>query len=61
MILSRLLTISAFVGLAFAIADNKYRPACKSVEAAISDVSDVYYPGEYKQPTWQQREPIIRR
>jgi len=45
--LGRLLKISALTGLAFSTIDDEYRQACKAVEAAISNTSDVYYPGEY--------------
>ena len=47
MLLSRFLTISVLAGLASATADKEYRSACKAVEAAISNASKVYYPGEY--------------
>jgi len=45
--LNRLLTILAFTGLGSATITNGYRQACKAVEAAISNASEVYYPGEY--------------
>jgi len=45
--LSRLLTISALAGLAFSTIGDEYRQACKAVEAAISNSSNVYYSGEY--------------
>ena len=48
MILSRFLTIFPLAGLAFAIISEKYRPACRAVEAVISNASKVYYPGEYE-------------
>jgi len=38
--------VSMIVGLLFTITGNKYRPACDAVKAAISDASDVYYPGD---------------
>jgi len=44
--LNRLLTISALAGLAFFTIADQYRPACEAVEAAISNASSVYYPGE---------------
>ena len=46
MILARFLTIFPFVGLAFATIGEGYLPACREVEAAISNASNVYYPGE---------------
>jgi len=45
--LSRLLTVLALTGLGFAAIDDEYRSACKAVEAAISNASNVYYPGEW--------------
>ena len=45
----RLLIISGLVGLALAITGEEHRPACEAVEAAISDMSKVYYPGEREQ------------
>jgi len=45
--LNHLLTILALTGLGSATIRDKYRPACKTVEAAISDASGIYYPGEY--------------
>jgi hypothetical protein len=51
-LLSRFLTVSTFAGLAFATIDKEYRPACKAVEAAISNASGVYYPGECECPSW---------
>jgi hypothetical protein len=30
----------------FATVGSEYRPACEAVGAAISDASNVYYPGE---------------
>ena len=56
--LSCLLTISVFAGLALSTIADEYRPACEAVEAAISNASSVYYPGEcdYEQPLpWQGR------
>jgi len=46
MILSRFFTTSALVGLAFAAIDEGYLTACQAVEVAISNASEVYYPGE---------------
>ena len=46
MILSRFLTIPPLAGLAFATVYEKYFPACRAVEAAISNASKVYYSGE---------------
>lgn len=45
---SCLLTFLALAGLAFAITNEQYRPACEAVEAVISNASKVYYPGECK-------------
>jgi len=52
--LNRFVTILALTGLAFATAGSKYRLACEAVDAAISEASEVYYPGEYecKQLSW---------
>lgn len=47
MILGRFLTKFSLVGLAFATIYEEYLPACRAVEAAISNASKVYYPGEY--------------
>jgi hypothetical protein len=44
--LSPFLTVSALVGLALATANEEYCAACKTVETAISNASNVYYPGE---------------
>jgi len=44
---SRLLTISMLIGLALSAVDDEYHQACRAVEAAMSNASDVYYPGEY--------------
>jgi len=44
--LSCLLTISVFTGLAFSTIADEYRPACEAAEAAIFNASSVYYPGE---------------
>ena len=41
-----ILAISALAGLAFATSDNEWYPACKLVEAAISNASNVYYSGK---------------
>jgi len=45
--LSRLLTIPALTRLAFFTIGDEYHQACKAVEVAISNASEVYYPGEY--------------
>jgi len=45
---NRLVTILALTGLAFAAADSENRSACEAVDAAISEASEVYYPGEYE-------------
>ena len=45
-VLSRFLTILPPATLAFATIGEGYRPACQRVEAAISNASEVYYPGE---------------
>jgi len=45
--LSRLLTISTLIGLALSAVGDEYHQACRAVEAAMSNASDVYYPGEY--------------
>ena len=45
--LSRLLTIFALTGLGSAATGNQYRQACDAVKAAISNASNVYYPGEH--------------
>jgi len=52
--LSRLLAIPALTVLAFSTIGDEYRLACKAVESAISNASNVYYPGEYdcEQPSW---------
>jgi len=47
MMLSRFLTIFPLAGLAFATICGDYLPACQAVEEAITDASDVYYPGQY--------------
>lgn len=49
MILSRILATFALAGLASATGDKECYSACKVVEAAISNLSDVYYPGKYEQ------------
>jgi len=46
MILSRFFTTLALVGLAFTTIDEGYLTACQAVEVAISNASEVYYPGE---------------
>ena len=46
------LTVSALVGLAFAATNEEYCAACKAVETAISNASNVYYPGENGQLPW---------
>jgi len=45
--LNLLLTILALTGLGSATTGDEYRLACKAVEAAISNASNVYYPGEH--------------
>jgi len=44
--LDRFLTILALTGLAFITAGNEYLSTCEAIDAAISDASKVYYPGE---------------
>jgi len=46
MMLSRFFTILALAGLAFAAIDEGYLTVCQAVEVAISNASEVYYPGE---------------
>ena len=46
MSLGRFLAVSAYAGLAFASTSDTYRLACQAVEVAISNASNVYYPGE---------------
>ncbi|KAF9648818.1 FAD-binding domain-containing protein [Thelephora ganbajun] len=46
MVLSSFLTISVLAALAFAATGDEYRAACEAVEAAISNTSKVYYPGD---------------
>ena len=46
--LSRLLTILPLAGLTFFTTGNNYLSACQAVEAAISNASKVYYPGEHE-------------
>ena len=54
MLLSPFLTVSALVGLALATINEEYCAACKVVETAISNASNVYYPGENEQlPRWK--------
>ena len=43
---SRFFTTLTLVGLAFAAIDEGYLTACQAVEVAISNASEVYYPGE---------------
>ena len=50
--LNHFLTVSALVGLALATANEEYCAACKAVETAISNASNVYYPGENGQSPW---------
>ena len=50
---SHFLTISTLVGLTFAVVGEDYRPACEAVAAAMSDASQVYYPGEHEQLLWR--------
>jgi len=62
--LSRLLTISALTGLGFHTIGNEYRQACKAVETAISNASNVYYPGEHdceQLLQWQSRTSRMDR
>ena len=44
--LTRFPTILVLAGMASATISNQYRLACQAVEAAISNASGVYYPGE---------------
>ena len=46
MVLSRFLAILPLVGLAFATLDEGYGLVCQGIEVAISNASNVYYPGE---------------
>ena len=46
MVFSRFLTILVLAGLAFVTADGNYLSACQAVKAAMSNASNVYYPGE---------------
>jgi len=46
MMLTRFFAILPLVGLVFATANEGYRPACRAIEVAISNASDVYYPGQ---------------
>jgi hypothetical protein len=52
MLLSPVLTISALAGLSLATINEEYYTACKAVETAISNASNVYYPGENKRLPW---------
>ena len=53
MFLSPFLTVSALAGLALATTNEEYCAACKAVETAISNATNIYYPGEDKQlPPW---------
>jgi hypothetical protein len=53
MLLNPFLTVSALVGLALAANNEEYCAACKAVETAISNASNVYYPGGNEQlPLW---------
>jgi len=45
--LTGVLTVLALTGLGLAAIGDEFRLACKAVEAAISNASDVYYPGEF--------------
>jgi hypothetical protein len=54
--LSPFLTILALVGLALATTNEDYCAACKAVETAISNASNVYYPGRHEQVT-----AVVRR
>ena len=52
MLLSAFLIVSALVGLALATTNEEYCAACRAVETAISNASNVYYPGENGQLPW---------
>jgi len=54
--LNDLLTVLAIIGLWYATTGNKYRPACKAVEVAISDASKIHYPGEYDREQYRDGE-----
>jgi hypothetical protein len=43
------LTASVLAGLALAATNEDYCAACKAVESAISDASNVHYPGKHEQ------------
>jgi hypothetical protein len=49
MLFSPFLAVSALAGIALAITNEEYCAACKAVETAISNASNVYYPGENEQ------------
>ena len=49
MLSSPFLIVSALVGLVLAATNEEYCAACKAVETAISNASNVYYPGENEQ------------
>lgn len=38
--------VSLITGLVSTLIGNEYDHACRAVKAAISDASDVYYPGK---------------
>jgi hypothetical protein len=44
---------SSLAGLALATTNEGHCAACKAVEAAISNASKVYYPGENGQLSWR--------
>jgi len=48
MILNRFLAVFPLACQAFATNGKGYLSACREVEAAISNTSKVYYPGEYE-------------
>jgi len=54
MMLSRFLAILPLVGLAFATLDEWYGLVCQVVEVAISNASNVYYPGKSELLSWLQ-------
>ena len=46
MILNCFFAILPLVGLAFTTVDEGYLTACLAIEAAISNASNIYYPGQ---------------
>jgi hypothetical protein len=48
MLLSSFLTVSTLAGVALVTTNEEYCGACKAVETAISNASNVYYPGEHE-------------